>query len=107
MAGGQTPTVAQRTTVEGEPVPSMTASPVASADDPPLPAGQDLDLRGSSTACGGTTPSLVKVSPAWRRRTRLALRVGPAIAVLVVVVSERHLIATSFHVVGHLRWTWF
>ena len=92
---------------EGEPVPSMTASPAASADAPPLPAGQDLDLQGSNTACGATTPSLVKVPPAWRRRTRLALRVGPAIAVFVLLVSERRLIASSFHVVGHLRWTWF
>jgi hypothetical protein len=109
MAGGQTPTVAQRTTVEGELVPSLTASPLAAVDEAPLPVDQDLELRGSSAASHGSPPvSTVKVVPARRwRRTRVVLRVVAAAAVLVVLANERSLIASSLRIVGHLRWTWF
>jgi hypothetical protein len=90
-------------------VSSMTASPVAAVDEVPLPVGQDVQLRGSSSASHESPPvSTSKVVPERRwRRTRLVLKVVGAVAVLVVLASERSLIASSLRIVGHLKWTWF
>jgi uncharacterized membrane protein YbhN (UPF0104 family) len=92
-------------------VSSMTASPVAAVDEAPLPVGQDLELRGPSAASHGSLSppvSTLKVVPARRwRRTRVVLKVVAALAVLVLLASERSLIASSLRIVGHLKWSWF
>jgi uncharacterized protein (TIRG00374 family) len=92
-------------------VSSMTASPFAAVDEAPLPVGQDLELRGPSAASHGSLSppvSTLKVVPARRwRRTRVVLKVVAALAVLVLLTSERSLIASSLRIVGHLKWSWF
>ena len=87
-------------------MPSIIVSSVASADDPAPPPALDLELRGTSTASGAARPSVLKVAPRWRRRARTVLRVAAAVAVLVLLVSERTLIASSFGVIGRIEWTW-
>jgi uncharacterized protein (TIRG00374 family) len=74
--------------------PVLGATPAASP-----PTGSDIGWG----AAGSTSP---KVGPVWRRRGRLGLRVAAGVAVVVLLVHERSLIASSFGVVGHLKWIW-
>ncbi len=48
----------------------------------------------------------LKVAPTWRRGVRFGLQATAAVAVVVVLVDERSLIASSLQVVGHLKWAW-
>ncbi len=48
----------------------------------------------------------LKVAPTWRRGVRFGLQATAAVAVVVVLVNERSLIASSLRVVGHLKWAW-
>ena len=48
----------------------------------------------------------LRVAPAWRRGVRFGLRATVAVAVVVLLVGERSLIASSLRVVGHLKWAW-
>jgi uncharacterized membrane protein YbhN (UPF0104 family) len=58
--------------------------------------------KGTSTA---SSTSLKARSP-WRRRAPFGLRLATALALVVLVVSERNLLGESFRALGHLKWTW-
>jgi uncharacterized protein (TIRG00374 family) len=42
----------------------------------------------------------------WRQRARFGLRLAAAMALVVLVVSERSLLGSSFRALGHLKWIW-
>jgi putative heme transporter len=67
----------------------------AGASPPPADTGEDAV---------GSTP--LKIAPRWRRAGRYGLQGAAAVAVVVVLVNERGLIASSLRVVGHLTWGW-
>lgn len=62
-------------------------------------------LAGSAPDVPG--PPAQKVAAPWRRRVRLGLTAVVAVAVVVLLVSERDLIASSFRMAAHLQWAWF
>src|SRR6202035_1908522 len=61
---------------------------------------------GDDTARGTPAPESPMTAPAWRRRARVGVRVAATLAVVVLLVNERSLIASSFRVISHLKWMW-
>ena len=47
-----------------------------------------------------------KVNSGWGRRGRIGFRAAAGLAVVVLLVHERTLIAVSLRVIGHLNWIW-
>ena len=58
--------------------------------------------KGTSTA----SSTSLKARRPWRRRAPFWLRLATALALVVLVVSERNLLGSSFRALGHLKWTW-
>jgi uncharacterized protein (TIRG00374 family) len=108
-AGSERPSAARRPGIPKSPrarmstvvpvtVVPVTVAPVTGSASGGVLAGSAPDVAGQASQ---------KVASPWRRRGRLGLTAVAAGAVVVLLVRERDLIASSFRVAAHLEWTWF
>ncbi len=86
----------------------VTAAPVTAA---PVTVAPGTGSASGGALAGGA-PDVAdqasqKVASPWRQRGRLGLTSVAAGAVVVLLVRERDLIASSFRVAAHLEWAWF
>jgi putative heme transporter len=79
-------------------VAAVTVAPVTGSASGGVPGGSAPDVADLASQ---------KVASPWRRRGRLGLTAVAAGAVVVLLVNERDLIASSFRVAAHLEWAWF
>jgi putative heme transporter len=86
-------------------VAPLTVAPVTVAPVTVAPVTGSASGAGSAPDLGGQASQ--KVASPWRRRGRLGLTAVAAGAVVVLLVRERDLIASSFRVAAHLEWAWF
>jgi putative heme transporter len=77
----------------------------------PVPVAPVTGSASGGVLAGGAPdvadPPCQKVASPWRRLGRLGLTAVAAGAVVVLLVRERDLIASSFRVAAHLEWAWF
>ncbi len=96
--------------------PQPRIGTVAPVTVPPVTVAPVTVAPGTGSASGGVLaggtpevadPTFQKVASPWRRRGRLGLTAVAAVAVVVLLVSEWVLIASSFRLAAHLDWAWF
>ena len=88
--------------------PAARCPPVT--DTPPERRGEEI--KGSDRDTDGTgatttpTRASATLAPPWRHRVRRGFKVLTLVGLIVLVLTQRSLIGSSFRVLAHLNWIW-